>query len=359
MFYLRCLESPYDDSKALEAARNSSLEAIAWGLAHPDLRHAILPIRRLWWPGDDRGWALERALRKNAQFLPPERLLASESSVEHWPVLLFNSTEARTGDPMVFTNSNFPAKAAPVQENHRLHGFHQVYSARDVRLETAVRMSAAFPYVSPAARADTPCNAEHLVDGGYFENSGMFSLGEWLKEAALNTRDEHGQPDPRHQPRKILVIQIDAFPDKSWNGPADHPRSWAYQLIAPIDAILHVRSEGQLVRGATERADLLEVLSRRGYDASAITARYIPLPGTAASAPHVDCPLDPPLTWHMTEVEKICIQQNWNQIRAGLVTQVREFLVSPVKPAPSGAMPGEVRSQRLADGLYLHEIVKQ
>jgi len=43
------------------------------------------------------------------------------------------------------------------------------FIGRDVRVETATRMSAAFPYVSPAARADAPWNAEHLVDGGYFD----------------------------------------------------------------------------------------------------------------------------------------------------------------------------------------------
>jgi hypothetical protein len=43
-------------------------------------------------------------------------------------------------------------------------------------------------------------------------------------------------------------------------------------LIAPILTVLHGRSEGQLVRDVTEGADLLEILSRRGYEAEAITA---------------------------------------------------------------------------------------
>jgi len=143
MFYLRCLESPSGSSEPAQAARNSSLEATAWGLVHPDLRNAVLPIKWVT-SGDDRGWALERALRKNADFSQPNRLLASEGS-SGWPVLLFNSTEVRTGDPMVFTNSDFPGKAEPRYGSHRLHSFHQLYPGRDVQLETAVRMSAAFP----------------------------------------------------------------------------------------------------------------------------------------------------------------------------------------------------------------------
>src|SRR5206468_4016372 len=71
MFYLRCLESPSGSSEPALAARNSSLEATAWGLAHPDLRNAVLPIKLVSWSGDDRGWALERALRKNVNFSQP------------------------------------------------------------------------------------------------------------------------------------------------------------------------------------------------------------------------------------------------------------------------------------------------
>jgi predicted acylesterase/phospholipase RssA len=356
MFYLRCLESPPGSTAAAEAATKSSLEAIAWGLAHPDLRHAVLPVQGWWWPGDDRGWALERAIRKNAQFLPRDRPLASQSAVGDWPVLLFNSTEARTGDPFVFTNSDFPAQNGSSPANHQLHNFHQVHSGRDVRVETAARMSAAFPYVSPAARADTPWNAEHLVDGGYFENSGLFSLREWLKEAAVSTKAEDNARQ-RHPPKKILIIQIDAFPDRFWNGPADQPKSWAYQLLAPVLAILHVRSEGALVRDTAEQSDLLELLSERGYDASAVTARYVPSVGSKNSTLAVTCPADPPLTWHLTEVEKICIRQNWTDIESTLATKVKEFLGSPVS-SPDFTKPRSIRSEHVKEGLYLHQVIR-
>ena len=353
MFYLRCLESPKGSSDAARAARNSSLEATAWGLAHPDLRNAVLPIKWISWPGDDRGWALERALSKNANFSQPNRLLAGEDS-SGWPVLLFNSTEVRTGDPMVFTNSDFPEKAELQYGIHRLHSFHQLYDGRDVQLQTAVRMSAAFPYVSPAARADRPWNAEHLVDGGYFGNSGVFSLAEWLKEATVITKDQRGRPEPPHAPKKILVIRISSFPDIQTIGPADRPKRWTYQLIAPILTVLHGRSEGQLVRDATEGADLLEILSRRGYEAEAITADY-----QAASGRAITCSPDPPLTWHLTEVEKNCIDENWNQRKASLVSQVKEFLASPINPIAQATISGEVSNQRLEEGVYKHEMVKQ
>jgi predicted acylesterase/phospholipase RssA len=347
-FYLRCLEAGETASSVEKAATNSSLEAIAWGLVHPDLLHAIFPIRNFWWPGDDRGWALERALRKNAQFQPPDRWLAAANSAGRWPTVLFNSTEVRTGDPIVFTNSDFPRAASPNPQNHRLLGFHEIYGGRDVLVESAVRMSAAFPYVSPAARPDTPWNAEHLVDGGYFDNSGLFSLGEWFKEA---TNSEVAVPPSQLAPKKILIIQIDAFPDDVRKHPDDRPQSWAYQLTAPVSAVLRVRSEAQVVRDTTEGGDLLKVLAARGHDARVIEARYAPSKDT--------CATNPPLTWHLTEVEKYCIQESWDQIKTDLATQIREFLNSPATPAAEATKQGIVRTERLKPGLYLREMEKR
>ena len=358
MFYLRCLEPYNSATNPQETVLNSSLEGIAWGLAHPDLVHAIFPLRNFWWPGDDRGWALERSLRKHTQFAAPDRLLTSPKLVEQWPVLLFNSTELRTGDPMVFTNSDFPKPLRPDEDTHRLHSFHQMYPGRDVLLETAVRMSSTFPFVTPVARADWPWNAEHLGDGGYFENAGIFALGEWLKEAAdIDAQSQSGCVDLHQAPKKILVIRIDAFPDSQWDGkPADNPKSWAYQLIAPALGILHIRSEAPQVRGTAESADLLRLLNGRGYEASTFTARYSPEDATAAPGlPKVNCPKDPPLTWRLTEVDKLCIQRDWIQVRPKLAATVREFLTSPVKTATCPRR-GEIRNEPLGKGMYVQEL---
>ncbi len=371
MFYLRCLESPVGELTGAEAARTSNLEAVAWGLAHPDLRHAILPFDWLSWAGADRGWALERALRKNAQFYPMDRPLASLELQQKWPVVLLNSTEVRTGDPIVFTNSLFPQEPAPrsctpeliatVQDrqsvcNHQLHGFHTVYAGRDVLLETAVRMSAAFPYVSPASRADTPWNAEHLVDGGYFDNSGLFALTEWMKEAVPDLTAAHNPGSPAPGRKKILILRVDAFPDGNWNGPADQPRRWGYQILAPLDAILRVRSEGQLVRDGTEVDDLIEILTRRGHDASAMSLRYVPSEDPSGTAGALNCSPEPPLTWHLTEVEKSCITLNWNEMKGDLLPKVNAFLAAPAT-APAGS-PAKVLHEHIRKGFSLQRIVK-
>jgi hypothetical protein len=326
MFYLRCLEAAPDDASPAEWAARSSLEAVGWGLAYPDLWRALFPPAR-WFLKADRGWALERALIQNARFSRAGQHLADERSHGQWPVLLLNSTLSESGDPIVFTNSAFPA-ASPAQELHGLRGFHAEYPGEDVALETAARMSAAFPYVSPAARPGSTAHLEHFADGGYFDNSGLFSLGQWLKAAA-------DTPEAASAPRKkILLLEIDAFPDF---GPkaAQKKKSWYFQLLQPLETILNVRSESQVIRDETSGKDLQELLRGRGYETTFLTVRYVP----SAASSHlptsyldklsgkraVECPGNPPLSWHLTPLEQVCIQGGWRALLEPVTQVTREF----------------------------------
>jgi hypothetical protein len=218
-------------------------------------------------------------------------------------------------------------------------------------------MSAAFPFVSPTAHADWPWNAEHLGDGGYFENAGVFALGEWLKDAAnLNSPNENGCVALRHAPKKVFLFRIDAFPESSWDGkPGDRPENWPFQLIAPALGVLHVQSEAPKVRGTAESADLIQLLSSHGYEATIFTARYSPSEATKAPGPRVTCPKEPPLTWRLTEVDKLCIQRDWNKVEPKLVAAVSEFLTSPAK-TPTCPIPGEVRNEPLGQGMFLQQL---
>jgi Patatin-like phospholipase len=368
MFYLRCLESPVPtDMTGAKAARESSLEAVAWGLAHPDLRRAVLPVNILLWPGADRGWALERALRKNAQFSPMDRPLANRDLQKQWPVVLLNSTEARTGDPMVFTNSDFP-ETLPADRNHSLHGFHVEYPGRDTYLESAARMSAAFPYVSPSARPtlapnepapppgqpDVLAKGEHLVDGGYFDNSGLFTLTNWLKAAIPDLPAGGAVPLTVAPRQKILILSISAFADSQWHGPDDKARRWPYQIIAPISAILNVRSEGQVVHDLVDSANLIQILQLRGYDAAALTARYDPAAHGQSGAHGLDCD-HPPLTWRLNEVEKFCIDQEWEYLKLDLVAKINAFFSTSSSGPQKG--PAQVTTETVKPGLYLQKIV--
>jgi hypothetical protein len=358
MFYLRCLGDDTNASDAANGARESSLEAVAWGLTHPDLRRVFLSGLIPSWSRADRGWALEKALLKFADFPSEDRLLTGSTSRTKWPAILLNSTDAETGDPMVFTNTQFPAQTQGSSAGHALTGFHARFVGQDVMVETAARMSAAFPYVSPVARPDGS-GADHFADGGYFDNSGIFALSEWLKAAASE------QITQSRAPRPILFLQLDAFPDdlpeQDSSTPASaaaapdgpgvaaspdggnsqtplKPKKWFYQIYAPIETMLNVRSEGQVVRDNASGADLLELLAARGHPTTWLRVSYNT---EAKRQTKIACPAQPPLSWHLTFLEKTCIQRSWENIVHGAVQpspidEIRKFLQTAV-PAPAAA----------------------
>jgi hypothetical protein len=325
MFYLRCLEGTGDDVKPAKWAQDSSLEAVAWGLTHPDMRRVFFPGPETRWSLADRGWALERSLLKSAHFERTERRLAELHP--EWPVILLNSTDARTGDPIVFTNSDFPNTLSQgSSNNHYLRNFHQLYAGSDVFLETAARMSAAFPYVSPEARPNGPANGVHFGDGGYFDNSGVFTLSEWLKEAIRRRAVAAPAVSPTTSKKRILVLQLEAFPDNS-TADVEAPKKWYYQLTSPIQTMLTVRSEGQLVRDKTAGEDLQKLLNAKGYETTWLLVRYTPST-VKFSDGGVSCAPNPPLSWHLTPLERRCIDQAWKNISKQTSQEIADFLTN-------------------------------
>jgi hypothetical protein len=321
MFYLRCLESPANDQEPATWAQDSSLEAVAWGLTHPDLRRIFIPGPATHWSGADRGWALERSLVKSARFDQSSRQLTDPHASPRWPIVLLNSTDALTGDPVVFTNSQFPNDNASETSHHYLRNFHQTDPGRDVLLETAARMSASFPYVSPESRPDSSTTCVHLGDGGYFDNSGVFALSEWLKEAV---RSGHG--------KKILFLQLDAFPDTE-SLDQEGAKKWYYQLTSPINTMLEVRSEGQVVRDRVAGEDLKKLLQGSGFETTWLPVRYAP---PQANAKGAACPASPPLSWHLTPTEQRCIDEAWTAKQKDLSPQIACFLKGFASASPDG-----------------------
>jgi len=325
MFYLRCLEGPANDERPAKWAQDSSLGAVAWGLTHPDLRRVFFPGPETRWSSADRGWALERALLKSVHFERTERRMGEPHP--EWPVILLNSTDAKTGDPIVFTDSDFPSTPRQASSNnHYLRNFHQRYTGKDVFLETAARMSAAFPYVSPEARPNGEAEGVHLGDGGYFDNSGVFTLSEWLKEASSRQPSvATASPiSPMAGKKRILVLQLEAFPDSN-TADVEPSKKWYHQLISPIQTMLTVRSEGQLVRDKTAGEDLQKLLNGSGYQTTWLLVRYTPS-AVKLRAGTVSCSPKPPLSWHLTVDEKNCIDQAWKDISKRTSRKIAEFL---------------------------------
>ena len=95
------------------------------------------------------------------------------------PVLILNSTHVETGRrymaSSVYLQTDGTRGVALRDSGDVLDTLKQ-----DMPLSTAIHNSARFTYISPAGHMDAPDGKEHgrLVDGGYFENSGLATLRE-------------------------------------------------------------------------------------------------------------------------------------------------------------------------------------
>lgn len=129
--------------------------------------------------------------------------------------------------------------------------------APDIRLSTAAALSARFPIISPAGVlrvATQPCYGDRIVDGGYFENSGLttaLDIAEALKHENVTPIILWVQNDPiMERPNAVTPRRPAATPQV---GTIDEGLlTEAFGLLAqPIDTILSTR-EGH----GAEAADL-------------------------------------------------------------------------------------------------------
>jgi hypothetical protein len=158
---------------------------------------------------------------------------------------------------------------------------------KDVSLLTAARLSAAFPFVSPAARPDTDTPAAyHVVDGGYWDNSGIVSAIEWLEAA-----------EPR-RPDRVIFIEIRS--SAQIVPPAPQNPSWLFGLTAPFRTLVSVRYEGQPSRNASALEQYSKLWEARHQ----------------RSLPHVVFELGDdrvPLTWNLGKAGPTLLEAAWRR----------------------------------------------
>ena len=298
-------------------ARASLLNPIGWSLAfrdsrrlrYPGLHHLLAAFEARLWPEanlPDRGAALERQL---------SRFLTREDTFEDWrerarkglmPAVFFNTTVVSSGRPAPFSNIDLPP-SLPVQTFQRQF-------EHDASVASAVRLSAAFPLVSPAASPSSPAWSHlELVDGGYFDNTGVHTALAFLA-AAL--------PELERSKASVLLIRIKSFPPEP-NGPPPAPSrfwrspEWLQQIAAPLGALLSTRTSGQ--DNSTARAlDLTAIAYASAINFSWIDARFPALSSVS--------PAQVPLNWHLTRKQQRWIDDAWTEAGPGIERQVRAFL---------------------------------
>jgi len=156
------------------------------------------------------------------------------------PMLMVGGVTLETGRPLITSSLAFRSGATPFVD---AEDFHQV-AGQDVRLSTAILNGARFPYISPGGTL--PKGAGHIVDGGYFDATGV----EAVRELALSmfrpdnqlTAARNGLPAIAVRPVYLLLLNGEASPDSK-------PAKGGQDLFGPLRGLFHSReAHGALLR---------------------------------------------------------------------------------------------------------------
>jgi hypothetical protein len=365
MFYAECFsEVTPDFSHSFQAACSSALGPTIRGLLRQDFWRALAPflVNDIC---NDRGLILERQWCKNFdnRFKPKEKL--AEATLSGWgtdalllkrPALIFNSTIVETGQRLA--SSTVPIRHSLIGETE----FTERYCA-EIAISTAARLSATFPFVTPTGRPNMqnqntktsprsaasipPCGGgdQHLVDGGYYENSGLVGAIEWIDDALTDLSNPGKNPKHYPLPRDILLLIIDAFekptdPEDLCPSPGqalpeatppDIAHGVLYNFASPLRAVMNVRGSGQKSfarrllrmcqkRWALEHVNIRDVKIFFEVEDPANREEHVQI-GRRSQALAGKKPVGPfyigidpgkePLSWHLRPIEIDELKKNW------------------------------------------------
>jgi hypothetical protein len=339
-------------TKVVENSTNDWLNSVGWGLAFPDLFRAIgLPFVVNWFSEDhkylDRGYALEKNWQKTLTLgnkkSPTlddrhEQILAGET-----PIAVYNTTLVENGRPfyvssMKFvegTMANYASESSGKNVDNTALDFKTLYNncgtngdqPCDLALTTAARLSASFPYVTPMARNDREniikvkddkgntltikvkddkgndtdfLQNYHIADGGYYDNSGAFTAMNWLNDFL---EYNNSNKDHRINIAKVLILQINAFPEDDLKLNQQGSLGFVVSTIGPLNTLAGIRDATQIGRNKIF-ANLLK--DRWGN---------IEIKNFTISFPKKDTngnDYNPPLSWRLTERQKMNLVEAWN-----------------------------------------------
>ncbi|MBV8233035.1 MAG: patatin-like phospholipase family protein, partial [Planctomycetaceae bacterium] len=233
--------------KMIAETQRDSLSPVIRQMVRRDIPMIFCPIAH---QKVDRGVVLEN--QWNTLKIPFIKLYEDERSGQR-PSLIVSPMVIETGERMLISNLDLRHLVEP----HSARGEPYLRSAREFfrmfpdaqptfGLQTAIRLSATFPYVSPAV--SLPTNPpRRLVDAGYYDNYGVNLAAAW----AYQYRDWI-----RNNTSGLALIQIYAYPhsgtsaDETGLEEADPGNAWrGFQwLSSPIEGALGVRNWSMLYR---------------------------------------------------------------------------------------------------------------
>jgi hypothetical protein len=317
-----------DDYPPVASAEASSLDEVAWGLVYSDLLYSAFPMLRfsVGMLTSDRGSALESAWRARVgkQPLPLGRWRKDALSGER-PAVIFNATLAESGERLLLSTTDLerPSEDADAhcetgaQEavSAGRRDFRTLYCDREIDAVTAARLSATFPYVSPATRIlrdKGPREPEyHVVDGGYYDNYGIATLVEWLEDAIRRAPAGSSLPP-------VLIVEIRAKPVGGVARP-DGARGATFQLLQPLTTMLAVWGIGQISHNELDMR-LLGATSRIATLGLPVRRVVFEFPATDEDGVQIRAPL----SWHLTPDDRRILRWAWNE----RMKECRDFVIS-------------------------------
>ncbi len=227
------------------------LAPVAGRMLYGDLVQRFLPVG---FNSFDRARAIELGWESSWQSLTGTNYFSE-------PLLgLYGKNRAKTNVPALFLNSTWVEEGRRVISSNLIKNdnfitVHDLYAMTDrhIGLSTAVHNSARFSYVSPAGTVIDKDNKiiAHLIDGGYYENSGATTAME-----ILNTiRKRAG--NKRWQQIKPIIMMITNDPNLDDTKIKD-PNPYANEVRSPIEGMLNTRDG----RGSYSRVALQKTVKQ-------------------------------------------------------------------------------------------------
>ena len=303
------------------AATRASLDAVAYGLVFNDFAN-LLSLGATSSLFVDRGHLLEEQWEATAVEVlgsaggaGPLRLAGLADSIRSGdlPVPVFNSTALETGRRVQITPIAYPGASEADGGGRKRSWTLGEYlggdpaESADLSIWTAARLSATFPYVTPAARWRPPAGVtppgtglrggHHMIDGGYAENYGIASALEWL-EVVLRERETGGLGGLR----RVAILQLNAFP-ASTPGAAEPQSGFAAALLGPVVGITQVRSGVAGSRNSVELERFLE--NWRALLAGKVRLEYFVIQPQEGE--------EGPLSWRLTKRHIEDMRARWDE----------------------------------------------
>jgi hypothetical protein len=266
-----CTASTENVGPSYSEAVHSVLDDDLWSPLQAALLFPDFLQRFLFWPVPkfDRSLALERALEAawlsmmneekffNPDLQPVTRNYLANPYSEHWnpellrnvPALVLNTTEVSTGHRRLIAPFRFRGTGTvnffPLQRSSD-NG-----NAGHLPLSTAAVLSARFPWVTPlgwikgtlAGKQDSP--KIHVVDGGYFENSGVATAFDLIKDLSEAIRTSAKYPTIEIN---LIILTSAEFSSEGRLGPGE--------TLGPIETMLNTRSARALIEIDRAKQDL-------------------------------------------------------------------------------------------------------